>query len=143
PADDNKYVSQASDREGSPGRVAFCDGRVRHRPGAAEIGRMKHSRGTVPCDEVYFAIVVDGEASTARGERAFVGQGWGHRVTRKFFPVLAIGRADQDEFPVHGIAERKTFLFGDADERVEEKLRPRARKFELPGVAAVMRLVNA
>jgi len=36
--------------------------------------------------------------------------------------VLAIGRADEYEFPVDGIAEREAFLFGDADERVEEEL---------------------
>ena len=104
---------------------------------------MKDSRGTVACDEVDFAIVVDGEAGTARGEGAFVGEGWGHRVTREFFPVLAIGRADEDEFSVDGIAEREAFLFGDADERVEEELRARARKLELPGVATVVGLVDA
>src|ERR1700722_16388101 len=104
---------------------------------------MKLSRGTVARDEVDFAIVVNGEAGTARGERAFVGQGWGHRVTREFFPMLAIGRADQDEFSIHGIAEREAFLFGDADQRVEEKLRTRAGKLELPGVAPVVRLVDA
>src|SRR5580692_6133518 len=94
PTDNNKDASQASDRERSPGRIVFCDGRVRDRPGAAEIGRMKDSRGTLACDEVDVAIAVDGEAGTARGEGSFVGEGWGHRVTREFFPVLAIARAD-------------------------------------------------
>src|ERR1700693_5242287 len=104
---------------------------------------MKHSRGTVPCNEINFAIVVDSEASTAGGERAFVGQGWRHGVTWEFFPMLAISRADQAELSIHGVAERKALLFGDADQRVEEKLWARAGKFELPGVATVVRLVDA
>src|SRR6202041_1770831 len=104
---------------------------------------MKHSRGAMPCDEINFALVVNSEASTARGERAFVGHGWRHRVTRKLLPMLAVGRADQDEFSVHWIAQRKTFLFRDAYQRVEKELRVRAGKFKLPGVAAVVRLVDA
>lgn len=83
---------------------------------------MKHTRGAVSCNEIYFALVVNGEAGTARGERAFVGQGWWHRVTRKLLPVLAIARADQDEFSVHRIAQREAFLFRDAHQRVEKEL---------------------
>src|SRR5580700_2129017 len=104
---------------------------------------MKYPRGSVSGDEVDFAIVVDGQAQTARGHGAFAGESWGHRVTREFFPVRAIGRTDEDEFSVNGIAERETFLFGDADKRVEGELRARARKLELPGFAAVMGLVDA
>jgi len=57
--------------------------------------------------------------------------------------VLAIDRTDKYEFPVDGIAEREALLFGDADERIEEELRARARKLERPGVAAVVGLVDA
>src|SRR5215469_14705019 len=104
---------------------------------------MKDARGTVACDEVDFAIVVDGKAGIARGEGPFVGEGWGHHVTREFFAVLAIGGADEYEFSIDGIAEREAFLFGDADERVEEELRARARELELPGLAAAVGLVDA
>jgi len=97
----------------------------------------------MPCDEINFALVVNSEASAARGERAFVGQRRRHRVTRKLLPVLAIARADQDEFPVHRITQREAFLFGDAHQRVEKELRVRAGKFKLPRVAAVVRLVDA
>jgi len=104
---------------------------------------MKYSRGAVACDEVNLALVVDREAGIARGKSAFVGEGWGHRVSREFLPVLAIGGADEDEFSVDRIAECETFVFGNADEPVEEKFWARPGKLELPGVAAVVRLVDA
>ena len=104
---------------------------------------MKHARGAAAGDEVDFALVENSEAGIARGESAFAGKRCGHRVARQFFPVLAIGGADEHEFPVNGIAEREALRFGDAGERVEKKLLARAGKFELPGFAAVVSLVDA
>ena len=104
---------------------------------------MKHARGAAAGDEVDFALVENSEAGIARGESAFAGKCRGHRVARQFFPVLAIGGADEHEFPVDGIAEREALRLGDAGERVEKKLLPRAGKLKLPGFAPVVRLIDA
>src|ERR1700684_2033277 len=104
---------------------------------------MKDSGGAVSCNEINFAIVVDNEAGTADSRGSFVGESWGHRVAREFFPVFAIGGADEYELSVNRISKRQTFLIGDAGKRVKREVPARARKLEPPAIASVARFVDA
>src|SRR5882762_7173533 len=57
--------------------------------------------------------------------------------------MLAVLGMEEEKFAVDGIAERRAILLRTASQRVQEKFLALACVLEIPGLAAVARLVNA
>src|SRR5260370_22308702 len=77
------------------------------------------------------------------GKSALAGKRRRHLIARKLTPVFTVGREEEQEFAIHGIAESQAFVWGPAAQGVQEEFLACISVLQLPGFVAVGRLVNA
>src|SRR5467141_3785489 len=77
------------------------------------------------------------------GKSALAGKRRRHLIARKLTPVFTVGREEEHEFAIHGIAESQAFVWGPAAQSVQKEFLARISVLQLPGFTAVGRLVNA
>ena len=121
--------------------VPVSDRRFCYCPRFGVIGRTKHARRRPTGNEGYLRTSKH-EASSARRERALIGQRRRHTVARHFVPVLAVRGRKKQKFPVHGIAQCHTLRRGTvASQSIQKNFFALSRVFQFPIRSTIRRFV--
>src|SRR5262249_28302964 len=115
-----------------------------HLPGPTPVVRVEHPRRPGPAGAEPDVVLAAGDQAGAAGcEGALLRQGGGSAPLRQQGPRrAAVVGDDQVEPPAHGVAEGETVLLVPEGDGVEERPGLGVLELELPGLAAVRRLVD-